>query len=119
MQFKAFLAQIADNLANSSKRPVGRPSLDNIEPPPNVCRIQANLSRDTRKDGVDPMAKWNEKRQKCFHCKTGFSYISCKKCNIWLCLNKDRNCFKKYHIILLHLRVLQFFVYFIPVVVFV
>ena len=97
MQFKRFLADIAGSLVNTMKRPVGRPSLDAVEPPTKALRVQGNPTQDTRKDGVDHMPQWNEKRQRCLNCKTGFSYISCMKCNIWLCLNKDRNCFENYH----------------------
>ena len=68
------------------------------QPLSKVYRVQGNPSRDTRKDGVDHMPKWSENRQRCLKCKTGFSLVSCKKCSIWLCLNKDRNCFEQYHI---------------------
>lgn len=49
-------------------------------------------------DGVDHLPIWEETRQRCKYpgC-TGKSFIKCQKCQIHLCLNKERNCFYKVH----------------------
>ena len=99
MQFKCFLADVAESLieVTSSSR---RPSFDSIlQPPTKVARVQGNLSNDVRKDGFDHMPCYNEKRQRCLSCKSGLSYTSCKKCNTWLCLYKERNCFEVFSFI--------------------
>ena len=61
VQFKTILAQIADSLVNTAKRPVRRLSVNNVQPPSNVYHAQGNPSCDTRKDGVDHALKRNEK----------------------------------------------------------
>lgn len=54
--------------------------------------------RQVRQDGVDHMPIWLENRGRCKYpeCK-GKSYIACLKCSATLCLNKERNCFIKFH----------------------
>ena len=97
MQFKCFLAEVAESLIKVTSSS-GRPSFDSIlQPPIKAARVQGNPSNDVRKDGFDHMPCYNEKRQRCLSCKSGLSYISCKKCNTWLCLNKERNCFEVFH----------------------
>ena len=50
----------------------------------------------------DHIVQFTEKRQRCQYCFTNgkkdvkcFTY--CKSCNVLLCVQKDRNCFKLYH----------------------
>ena len=50
----------------------------------------------------DHIVQFTEKRQRCQYCFTNgkkdvkcFTY--CKSCNVSLCVQKDRNCFKLYH----------------------
>lgn len=41
---------------------------------------------------------YEAKRQRCEICPRGvFTYVKCDKCKVFLCFNKDRNCFKAYH----------------------
>ena len=42
------------------------------------------------KGPVDAETHWpiyNEKRNRCFHCKTGYTFIKCETCDKFLCLN--------------------------------
>ena len=46
--------------------------------------------------------QWDEKRTDCAYCRREGgdrvkTYITCSGCNVGLCLNKDRNCFYKWH----------------------
>ena len=66
MQFKRFLADIAGSLVNTMKRPVGRPSLDAVEPPTKALRVQGNPTQDTRKDGTKNAKDACIARQKLF-----------------------------------------------------
>ena len=59
--------------------------------------IQGNPTKHVRKDGSRHMPIYNNKRQCCLHCKISFSYISCERCNVWLCRNNNWNCFKRFH----------------------
>ena len=100
MPLKKFQAEVASSLIQTQKRKVGRPSLDDTLTPPPTKRsatIQGNPSQDVRQDGVNHLPAYTEKRQRCKRCKIGFSYLQCQKCNVWLCLQRERNCFNGFH----------------------
>lgn len=54
--------------------------------------------KDVRTDGIDHFPYWSNDRQRCKlpACK-GKSFVTCQKCNVALCLNKDKNCFLAFH----------------------
>lgn len=95
-----FKASVAESLIAAGKRPVGRPSLSQqpatkkhkaaVKPPKN----------DVRLDGVGHMPMWSGSRLRCKSCpwqKHSFSFAYCVECKVYLCFNKDRNCFAAYH----------------------
>ena len=95
---KNFQAAIASSLVTDVKRKASRASLDAIPiPTKRAAAVQSIPTKDIRLDGFDHLSTYSDKRQRCKKCKTGFSYIRCRKCNVWLCLNKDRNCYHDYH----------------------
>lgn len=53
---------------------------------------------DARTDVIEHFPLWSNTRQRCKMpaCK-GKSYITCQKCDVALCLNKDKNCFLSFH----------------------
>ncbi|KAM7311117.1 piggyBac transposable element-derived protein 3 [Ixodes scapularis] len=55
-------------------------------------------SQDVRLDKTDHFPLWIETRARCKlpSCQAK-SFVSCQKCNVPLCLNKERNCFLKFH----------------------
>ena len=62
---------------------------------------RARLSRDceARFDGVDHLPIWAEKKGKCRLCPNNkTTFIKCKKCNVYLCFVRERNCFEAYHV---------------------
>ncbi|CAH1991171.1 unnamed protein product [Acanthoscelides obtectus] len=106
MPLADFKVAIADALCISGKsvlsRKRGRPSA-NLEhaylektkrgPAAEIPQIEV------RKDGIDHLPEWREnERNRCKHpdCKYQ-SYIYCVKCQLPLCLNKDRNCYLRFH----------------------
>lgn len=99
MPLKKFQAEVASSLIQAEKRKIGRPSLDQliVPPPKKVAAVQSNPTQDVRRDKVNHMPAYTEKRQRCKQCKIGFSYIQCQKCNVWLCLQRERNCFNDFH----------------------
>ena len=102
MPLHKFQSQVAQGLASTNKRIRGRPSLESLLTPipMKIPKVQSIPTNDTRKDGLDHFPMYEAKRQRCMHCPKGvnsWSYFRCKKCNVWLCLNKDRNCFNAYH----------------------
>lgn len=77
-------------------RPVGCPSRE-LRPLPPCVAIQKAPITDVRSDGMDHLPAWGTKgRCKNKGCKS-LSFVTCIKCNVYLCLNKDRNCFLDFH----------------------
>lgn len=82
---------------NSLKR--GRPSQSSfIEEARKKFKGSSIPVKDVRIDGTEHWPKYNEKRTTCKlpNCK-GYTFISCEKCNVNLCFNKDKNCFRVFH----------------------
>jgi hypothetical protein len=51
-------------------------------------------TRDVREDGIGHFPIWFKTRGRCkLPLCTCFSFIMCEKCDVFLCLNKARNCF--------------------------
>ncbi|XP_049269151.1 piggyBac transposable element-derived protein 3-like isoform X2 [Rhipicephalus sanguineus] len=91
---REFLSELATSLILLNKRPPGRPSVQNVTPLKKVC---LNVPRDVRRDSKEHWPTWNERRNRCKACPGGYTYVSCSKCKVMLCLNKDRNCFVSFH----------------------
>ena len=96
MSLYSFICNIASGLIEV-KAKVGRP----LGKTPPQCKRAIAVKRpanDVRTDGDSHLPSWVEKRQRCKmnNCDR-LSYISCLKCGVNLCLNKDRNCFLDFH----------------------
>lgn len=98
--FKFEVAKCLCMCGQSILKKRGRPSSqpDQME----IKRKKPNTSvlppRDVRLDGFEHFPVWGRKRQRCKYsgCK-GKTYISCEKCQVELCLNKNKNCFRDFH----------------------
>jgi hypothetical protein len=88
-----FQAQLARSLILNR---AGRPSVNAPTAPKRSCPIPSTSS-DIRKDGVGHFPKFQEKRGRCAHCHVQQSFVHCVKCDVILCIVKDRNCFYNYH----------------------
>ena len=80
----------------------GRPSSSSTPngPPPTKKRYSAAFPipvEDIRFDRVRHFPAFTEKQNRCRFCPRGYSHIMCRKCNIQLCLVKNRNCFYAFH----------------------
>lgn len=65
-------------------------------------KVKKSLARPTplnevRKDSVDHLPEWKSARQQCHNDCKFRSFVFCSKCGVYLCLNKDRNCFMSFH----------------------
>ena len=97
MKLCDFASEIAEGLIEY-KAKIGRPLVSSppVKPPTN--RPTKRPADVIRKDGTNHLPIWDEKRQRCkLSGCDGFSYIKCCRCNMHLCLNKDRNCFVTFH----------------------
>ncbi|XP_030830359.1 piggyBac transposable element-derived protein 2-like [Strongylocentrotus purpuratus] len=98
LPLRKFQASAASCLTSAGKRARGRPSNTATLPSPAPVKWKKSPANDIGKDGVDHLPLWVVKRQRCKHCQGGFlSFVQCTKCDVHLCLNKDRNCFAPYH----------------------
>ena len=51
---------------------------------------------DIRYDGIYHWPEFGDKRSRCRMCSM-LSFVYCSKCQIYLCLQKERNCFKQFN----------------------
>ena len=56
-----------------------------------------NLIEDVRLDQCGHFPVYEEKQQRCRLCKTGYSHLKCRKCDVYLYLVKSRKCFDSFH----------------------
>ena len=97
-----FKLAIANLLANSGKDPsavtrCGRPSIEtnNIRKPgPKVNKPHSAIRFDSV--GHGPVIQDNRSRYQHNNCSE-LTFFKCDKCRVALCLNRQRNCFKDYH----------------------
>lgn len=100
-QFRNELAFVLCNKGTSKETKRGRPSTSTLEDELQSKRKKASPAppppKDIRTDGAE---HWptvgGSLRCKYPKCK-GYSTISCSKCGVNLCLNKNNNCFVNYH----------------------
>ncbi|XP_057294618.1 piggyBac transposable element-derived protein 3-like [Hydractinia symbiolongicarpus] len=96
VKFKLAVADLLCHYQKTPNRKRGRPSIDN-----GVDRLGPKIPMPYQEVCTDKFAHWpvfNDSRTRCKYqkCST-LTYVCCEKCNAALCLNKDRNCFKKFH----------------------
>lgn len=102
--FQAVCAQSLTTAGRGKKRARGRPTAEEqevlaLQSPPCKRRSVAPVI-DSQKDEYNHFPVYDAKRQRCKLCPRAtsmFSHVKCLKCNVYLCLNKDRNCFLLYH----------------------
>nr|CAH7718094.1 unnamed protein product [Callosobruchus chinensis] len=99
-EFKLALAEVLTR-ANALQRKRGRPSTS-LQPQLELKKKKFPFSQvpahEIRTDNLNHLPVVNGERQRCKspECK-GKPQISCVKCLVFPCLNKDRNCFYKFH----------------------
>ena len=95
---RRFQSMVATSLTQVCKaKSRGRPSAGGDELQPVRKRAKAAPCGDIRRDSYAHWPVFTEKRGRCKLCAEGQTSISCEKCDVRLCLNKDRNCFKVFH----------------------
>ena len=99
LQMKDFQIQAANSLMCQGKTTWGRPSLQS---PPSIKkhRVQPKPQLDIRYDNVGHLPVSSEKKGRCRYCTNGYSFWTCCKCKVHLCLvcgKNPKNCFASYH----------------------
>lgn len=99
---KNFRSQVAEALLRAGKvshRKRGRPSDDNDTKTSTLCKRSA-IVRPVSDVQYDQLGHWPVHvmdKQRCKLCIKSYSRVQCEKCNLALCLTKDRNCFRSFH----------------------
>lgn len=95
LQFQSVIATGLTKAGHKEKKKRGRPSLeDNV---PKKKKIVPKPTADVRYDEVGHLPLYSEKQGRCKNCPKGFAHIMCKKCNVNLCITKNKNCFEQFH----------------------
>ena len=87
---------LGNSLVKVNKRIRGRPSVSLAPMAFKKQRIQGTPTPDIRKDRIDHFPEWEKTRQQCIYCDS-LSQIKCRNCNVWPCLNKERNSSNVFH----------------------
>ena len=101
--FLSFSFDIANALINAYKlvvkfgRPSKRSSIDKSAAGPSKKAAVATPCNDIRYDQVNHWPEAVEKKQWCQFCQV-YSRIKCSKCQVSLCLLKEKNCFGNFHV---------------------
>ena len=95
-QLRVFQTSVASSLIYGSKAVRFRVERSPSTTPPCKVRRLAKVPVAVSTDGVGHLPEVLEKRRRCKVC-SALSFISCLKCDVSLCLNKDRNCYAAYH----------------------
>lgn len=100
-----FRMRVAEALVMSNQQPKkrGRPSLQDQDADSEISkrtRAERRPINEVRYDRIDHLPIVDQRKDggrcKLETCKAKSKFI-CSKCNLHLCLNKDRNCFLIYH----------------------
>ncbi|KAK9980141.1 hypothetical protein ABG768_013525 [Culter alburnus] len=101
MPLKRFRLAVAHSLnqVNKPASKVGRPSSSSPSPKkhytprPSLPKPQP----DVRHDSLGHWPQHCDKQEWCNYCPKGVSRLKCQKCNVFLCLNANQECFAAYH----------------------
>lgn len=99
MPLKEFQLDVADSLIKINC-PVGRPSLlRQLIPQRRNKRRSTSPVTMVRADDVGHFPIYHDKRSRCSVCQSNsiFTHWKCCKCQTYLCLTKDKNCFWEFH----------------------
>lgn len=102
LSFKCSVFEVLLKQGKDSKRKRGRPSTDQVE-----LEFEEKKKRgpakpipdfNIRRDGVGHWPVVTEERKRCRKpgC-TGITVMKCNKCDLHLCLTKNRNCYASFH----------------------
>lgn len=96
--FKADIGHALRMCGKIAVRKRGRPSNSPTPPPAKKQRLSAvRPVADVHYDNLGHFPQHLEPKQRCKNCIKAYSRIMCVKCNVALCLTKDKNCFFTFH----------------------
>ena len=72
-------------------------STEEVRDPRGRAAVVPTPQRVISRDGVAHWPTIEDKKNTCRHCKVGVIRVMCMKCNVPLCLTKDRNSFHEFH----------------------
>ncbi|KAM4549860.1 piggyBac transposable element-derived protein 3-like isoform 1-T1 [Fundulus diaphanus] len=96
MSLKRFRLAVAHSL-NQANKPVPKSGLPSFT---SSCTLRPSRSKPQPDVRYDNLGHWPfncHKRGRCNLCPKGVSRWKCQKCNVFLCLNTNKECFVAYH----------------------
>lgn len=96
VDFRMQVAQALLKAGTSEERKRGHPA--SHTPPPKRANPCLRPIQDMRLDRTAHWPVHSDTKQRCKLCVISYSRIRCKKCGTHLCLNKEKNCFKEFHL---------------------
>ena len=100
MPMRRFQGDLAADLllAGKGKSKRGRPSADDMLKNKRRAATTIMPVLDCQKDKIEHWPVWKDTWRRCKICIKKNSFALCEKCEVFLCLNKDRNCFRRFHV---------------------
>ncbi|RWS18354.1 hypothetical protein B4U80_06616 [Leptotrombidium deliense] len=103
MDLYTYRKYIAERMVDSTvKRKRGRPKTPKAEvnAERKLDRRRHNVNKVNRYDNYDhwPVFVTQKNASRCANGCGNKSRVKCEKCNVFLCLNGARNCFKPFHV---------------------
>jgi hypothetical protein len=100
LDFKLAIAEVLTRKGSQIFTPQTRGRPANVEQPPLPKKAKRRIdlpAREVAEDGIHHFPDWTSSRQRCRNDCGKQTFIWCIKCHMYLCLNKDRNCFLEFH----------------------
>jgi len=92
-----FKTEIAQGLLSSGKGKLKRSKL-NLQTPPSRRKYTNKPVPDVRFDKYEHWPEYIQNKKRCKYCPSNpYSRTQCAKCEVALCYNSNRNCFRHYH----------------------
>ena len=99
MNRRHFQAQLATSLIQTNTLKRRRPSMDEAraDSPSVKKKVHNAPPLDVQRDNMGHLSVKVEKRGHCKHCKNGYTFTACIKCDVRLCFKEVKNCFLQFH----------------------
>ena len=97
LQFQSSIAISLLMACKVQKMQRGTPSLTSPSKKKTKSHASPTPINSVRYDDTRHLPDFDDKKQRCRFCPTGYSFVKCIKCTVNFCFVKGKNCFKDLH----------------------